>query len=128
MPFMKWPIAASDLRNGKTEGGVIFPFALDIAPGWGLGAMTEVDRIADGAGVYQTVFVNAVTVGRDLTRRHGVYAEFFTVAGPFQWQGQADAGWTYAIGENFQLDAGCNFGVTRSAPDFSPFVGLSFRF
>jgi hypothetical protein len=43
------------------------------------------------------------------------------------WQGQADTGWTYALHENVQLDAGCNVGVTRSAPDFIAFVGLSHR-
>jgi hypothetical protein len=37
-------------------------------------------------------------------------------------------GWTYAIDDNVQLDWGCNFGVTKSAPDYNPFVGLSFRF
>jgi hypothetical protein len=36
-------------------------------------------------------------------------------------------GFTYALGENLQLDGGCNFGVTEAAPDFNPFVGFSFR-
>jgi len=131
MPFVKWPLARSALRNGRTEGGVIFPFGLDLGRGWGLGAMTEVDFVDDGAGGYDPEFVNSITVGRDLTEKLGMYVEFFAVAGPapgFRWQGQVDAGWTYALRENVQLDWGCNFGVTASAPDFNPFVGLSFRF
>lgn len=131
MPFVKWPLPASGLRNGRTEGGVIAPFAWDLGRGWGLGAMTEVDFVSDGAGGYDTEFVNSVTIGRDLTRRLGVYVEFYTVVGSapgFAWQGQVDVGWTYALGENVRLDLGCNFGVTESAPDFNPFAGMSFRY
>jgi hypothetical protein len=130
MPFVKWPLPNSNLRNGKTEGGFIFPFALDLGRGWGLGAMTELDLVARDAGGYGTEFVNSITVGRGVTRRLRIYAEFLAVVSPspgFHWQGQADTGWTYALHQNVQLDAGCNVGVTRSAPDFIAFVGLSLR-
>jgi len=46
----------------------------------------------------------------------------------FKWQGQFDVGLTYAINDDTQLDLGCNFGVTASAPDYQPFFGLSRRF
>ncbi len=131
MPFIKWPLAQSDLRNGKTEGGVIFPFGMDLGGGWGLGAMTEFDFVADEEGGYDTEFVNSLTIGRDLTGKLAMYVEFFAVVGAaadVRWQGQADVGWTYTLRENVQLDWGCNFGVTSSAPDFTPFLGLSFRY
>lgn len=131
MPSVKWPLSPSGLRHGKTEPGVIVPFGWGFAKGWCLGAMTEVDFVHDGAGGYDPEFVNSVTVGRDLTDRLAMYVEFFTVvssAPGFKWQGQVDLGWTYALDDNTQLDLGCNLGVTRSAPDFNPFVGLSFRF
>ena len=48
--------------------------------------------------------------------------------GDLAWQGQVALGFTYAFTENTQLDWGCNFGVTESAPDFNPFLGFSFRF
>ncbi len=131
MPFVKWPLPESGLRNGRTEGGLIFPFALDLGQGWGLGAMTEFDFVANDKGGYDTEFVNSVTVGRDLTDRLGMYIEFLTVTGSapgFKWEGQVDVGWTYAINGNTQFDFGCNFGVTKSAPDFNPFIGLSWRF
>jgi hypothetical protein len=129
--FIKWPFPKSGLRNGKTEGGLIFPLSVGLAKGWDLGAMTEFDFVRNDAGNYDTEFVNSVTVGHELTERLGMYLEFFTVTGSakdFPWQGQVDVGWTYAIGENAQLDCGCNFGVTGSAPDFGPFAGFSFRF
>jgi hypothetical protein len=61
----------------------------------------------------------------------GEYAEFFsqvsTEAGS-GWVGTVDLGLTYALASNLHLDAGINFGVTRSADDTNPFVGLSFRY
>ena len=130
LPFVKWPLPRSARRNGKTEGGIILPFSMDLGRGWSLGAMTEFDFVVDEAGQRRTEFVNSVTVGHSLTSRMGVYGEFYAVtsrSGDIPWLGQVDGGWTYALTPNLQLDAGCNFGVTRSAPDFQPFVGISFR-
>jgi len=132
MPFIKWPLSASRLRNGKTEGGLIIPLALELAEGWTLGAMTELDFVRNGANTgYDREWVNSITVGHDLNDRVGCYLEFFTVtssARGFKWQGQVDVGVTYALKANVQLDAGCNFGVTKSAPDYQPFVGISYRY
>ena len=42
--------------------------------------------------------------------------------------GEVDTGLLYYIGKGAEVDFGCNFGVTRAAPDFEPFVGLSVRY
>lgn len=132
LPFVKWPLPASDLRNGRTEGGIIFPLAVELAEGWDLGAETALGLVRNAANDgYDTEFINSVTVGHDLTQTLGVYVELFTLTNSqpgFGLQGQVDVGATYALRENIQLDAGCNFGVTHSAPDFNPFAGLSWRF
>lgn len=131
MPFVKWPLSASEIRNGETEGGVILPFAVDLGQGWGLGAMTEVDFVSDGANGHDFEWINTVVVGRDFTDRWGGYLEFVAVTGDapgFRWQGQVDCGFTYALTESAQLDFGCNFGITEAAPDYQPFVGYSQRF
>ena len=131
MPFVKWPLPASSLRNGKTEGGIIVPLAIELAEGWSMSVMTESDFVSDGGGGYDAEWVNSITVGHEFTKRLSGYCEFFTVtsrAPGFKWQGQVDVGLTYAIADNVQLDVGCNFGVTRSAPDYQPFIGLSRRF
>lgn len=131
MPFVKWPLPESSLRNGRTEGGIIFPLAINLAEGWGLGCMTEFDFVAGERSAYDTDFVNSITLGHDLTGKLGMYLEFYTVAptaSGASWQGQADIGWTYGVTENVQWDFGCNFGVTRSAPDFGPFMGVGVRF
>jgi len=132
MPFVKWPLSASSLRNGKTEGGVIIPLAVELPHGWGMGLMTEFDFVRNAVNnAYDTEFVNSITFSHDIVGNLGGYVEFVGVTGSapgFKWQGQADVGFTYAVNDNTQLDFGCNFGATKSAPDFNPFIGLSWRF
>jgi hypothetical protein len=131
MPFVKWPLSESDVRNGKTEGGLIIPFAADLGGGWGLGAMTELDFVSDGNGGRDTEYFNTITAGRDLCGNLGGYLEFAALVAPesdTDWQGLLGLGFTYGLCEDARLDFGCNFGVTESAPDYNPFLGLSFRF
>jgi len=131
MPFVKWPLPRSGVRNGEVEGGVILPFGMDLGGGWGLGAQTQVDLVSDGANGHDFEYFNTLTVGRDLIGSLSFYLEFAALVTPESggpWQGQVDLGFTYGIGDNMQLDFGCNFGVTRSAPDYNPFLGLTVRF
>jgi hypothetical protein len=129
MPFIKLPTAANGLGNGKVEGGVIVPLAVELPHGFGLGLMTEVDLVHNGVD-YRPEFINSVTVGTDLTEKLGMYVEFFTArstgAGA-AWSNTADVGFTYALTDNIQLDAGVNLGVTQAADDVNTFVGISFR-
>lgn len=131
MPFIKWPLSASNIRNGETEGGVIFVLGYELPAGWSSAVMTEVDFVSDGAGGHDTEWLNSITFGHAITERLGGYVEFVAVTGSapgFKWQGQLDFGFTYAVSDNTQFDFGCNFGVTKSAPDYQPFIGLSRRF
>ncbi|MBL9219389.1 MAG: transporter [Opitutaceae bacterium] len=131
MPFVKWPLTASDIRNGETEGGVIFVLGYELPSGWSSAVMTEVDLVSDGLGGYDTEWVNSITFGHDLTDKMSGYIELFTILGGApgaKWQGQFDLGITYALSDSIQFDLGCNIGVTKSAPDFQPFVGFSRRF
>jgi hypothetical protein len=130
MPFVKWPLAASDVRNGRFEGGVIFPWTADLGRGWDLGGMSEVDAVAANGAGHSWQFVNTLVVGRDLAARVGMYVELVSTSGTagFSQQWQTDIGFTYAQRRNVQLDVGCNIGVNEAAPDFNPFVGVSFKF
>jgi hypothetical protein len=131
MPFVKWPLPRSGVRNGEVEGGAILPFGMDLGAGWGLGAQTEVDIVSDGANGHDFGCFNTLTVGHDITGSLAFYLEFAALVTPESggpWQGQVDLGFTCGIGDNMQLDLGCNFGVTRSAPDYNPFLGLTVRF
>lgn len=131
MPFVKWPLPRSGVRNGEVEGGVILPFGMDLGAGWGLGAQTEVDIVSDGVNGHDFEYFSTLSVGHDLIGSLAFYLEFAALVTPESggpWQGQVDLGFTYGIGEHMQLDLGCNFGVTRSAPDYNPFLGFTVRF
>ncbi|MDC0267843.1 transporter [bacterium] len=131
MPFFKWPLSASGVRNGKTEGGLILPFSLDLGNGWGLGAQTELDLVRDESGDRDIEYFNTITVGHAIVGNLSGYLEFaarFTPESNTDWQGVIGAGLTYAINNDIQLDGGCYFGTTRSAADYNPFLGVSYRF
>ncbi len=132
MPFVKFPTNAAGLGNKSVEGGIIVPYAFDIATAVGVGLMTEVDAVRNSTDTaYTAAFVNTATVGVDLAERIGMYTEIAASKTSEQgspWEVSFDAGLTYAVTDNVQFDLGVNVGLTRAAPDFNPFVGLSWRF
>ena len=131
MPFVKWPLPSLDLRNGKTEGGIIFPIAVALPNGWDMGAMTEFDFNHDAASTgYHAEFINSVTFGHKIVGKLSGYGEFFSNVSTegSSWIGEIDFGLTYALGDNIQLDGGCNIGLTNAAEDFKAFSGISLRF
>ncbi len=132
MPYVKLPTNQDGLGNHSVEGGLILPLAVELPAGWGLGLMTQLDLVRDGASSgYHPEFVNTVTFGHDIVGKLGGYVEFFSSVSAERgssWVGTVDLGLTYALTKNLQLDAGINLGVTRTADDWNPFVGLSWRF
>jgi hypothetical protein len=132
MPYVKLPINQDDLGNNSVEGGVILPLAVELPHGFGLGLMTQFDFIRDeSGGGHHAEFVNSITFSRDLVGHLGGYVEFFSAVSEEDdspWVGTFDVGFTYGLTEDIQLDAGVNVGVTRSADDWNPFLGLSWRF
>ncbi len=128
MPFVKLPTNDMASLNDDVEGGVIVPLAIDLGNGMGFGLMTEIDilRSESGSG-YEPTFVNSATVSFELTQRLGMYVEAFversTESGA-ETVVTLDGGFTYAVTDNLQLDAG----ATEAADDLNVFVGLSQRF
>lgn len=132
MPFVKFPTNSDDLANDDIEGGVIVPLAVDLGNDWSMGLMTELDinKDEDDSG-YHAEYVNSITFGKAITDAMGMYAEFFTSKSSesrSDWANTLDFGMTYGIGDNVQLDAGVNIGVTDAADDLNPFIGATYRF
>ena len=132
MPFFKWPTAQNDLGNGAVEGGLILPLAVQLPRDWSLGMMTELDVIRNATdSSYHPEWINSVTMSHPLFGKLSGYAEFFTAVSAEEhsaWMATVDLGLVYGWSDNVQLDAGINIGVTRSAPDFSPFLGFTIRY
>jgi len=132
MPFIKLPTNEEDLGNDNIEGGVILPLAVELPMGWGMGIMTEIDAVRnEEAKRYDAEFINTITFSHDIIGNLGGYVEFFSSVSSAKaslWVGTFDAGLTYGLTDNIQLDAGVNIGLTRSADDINPFLGLTVRF
>jgi hypothetical protein len=132
MPFVKAPTSQDDLGNRSVEGGLIVPLAIELPHDWDMCVMTEFDFVQDADGLgHHPEFINTITFGHDIIGKLGGYAEFFSMVSTdrqAEWIGTVDMGLTYGLTENIQLDAGINIGVTDSADDLNPFVGLSMRF
>ena len=132
MPYVKLPTNQDDLGNNSVEGGLIAPLAVSLPYDFGLGLMTQVDAVRDEDGDgYHPEFVNSITVSRDIIGDLAGFVEFFSSVSTeegSEWVGTVDLGLTYGLTEDIQLDAGVYLGVTRSADDVNPFLGLSWRF
>ena len=132
MPFVKLPTNGNRLGNNAVEFGLIVPLAIGLSERFGLGVMTEVDFVEqiDGSGLAPSFF-NTATISFDLTDRVGLYTEIFTeksVERGTDLVATLDAGVTFAVSPDIQLDAGANLGITDAADDVNLFVGLSRRF
>ena len=132
MPFVKLPTAGDDFGNGAVEGGVIFPFAMELPAEWGLGAQIEIDQLRNASGSnYHQEFSHTIAVSHDLVEKLGFYVELFNSVSnePHSaWIATFDFGFTYAVTRDIQFDAGMNIGLTDAADDFNPFIGLSMRY
>jgi opacity protein-like surface antigen len=132
MPFIKFPTAGDPIGNEKIEGGLIVPFAIDLAEGVGLGLMAEFDAVYDGeADDYDLEFVHTAVVGFDVTDRVGAFVEYVGVASSdssSSYAASAGLGVTYALNDNCQLDCGVNVGLNDATDDLNPFVGFTIRF
>jgi hypothetical protein len=132
MPFVKFPSNQDNLGNDSVEGGLIVPFAMALPGGWGMGVMPQfnVERDEDDSGNHAS-FINSLTLSHDIYGDLGGFVEFFSEVSTERdsdWIGTLDLGLTYQATENLQLDGGVFIGVTDSADDVTPFIGLSWRY
>jgi hypothetical protein len=132
MPFVKLPTSGHGLGNGATEGGIIFPFAMELPGKWDLGAQLEVDYLRDsGSSGHHQEFIETITASHDIVGKLGGYVELFSnlsTERKADWIATFDFGFTYALSRDIQLDAGMNIGLTDAADDLNPFIGLSLRY
>jgi hypothetical protein len=132
MPFVNLPTNSGGLGHKLLEGGIIVPFALSLPSDWNMGAMLQWNRAKNEADdAFHHEWVSSITFGHDLIGDLAGYAEFWNLSSTESgstWTATLDFGLTYEIVKNVQLDAGMNIGVTDSADDLNPFLGISALF
>ncbi len=131
MPFLKLPTGSDELGNGEVEGGLIVPLAVALPGGAGLGAMAEVDWLTDGDGSgHHAEWVTTATVGRPLAGDLGGFLEIAATFPPRREGPRVatfDAGLTYGVTPDLQLDGGVMLGLSEAADGFTIFSGISIR-
>jgi hypothetical protein len=129
LPYVTLPLKSGG-GSDLVLGGLILPFALTLPADWSLVLMTEFDAVADATDRHRKLqWIESVVLSRPFTDKTSGYVELYSVL-PFErctdWQVQANFGFYYAFTADLCLDLGCNFGLTRAAPDLQTFVGLTY--
>lgn len=132
MPFIQIPTGSSGITSGEVEGGIILPFGIEGAMGWGYGLQAEVDLVADElSDGHHFEFLVSATAAHDLTETLGFFVETVGIVGEGAEAGTEayfNTGLTWAVEQNVQLDGGVRIGLTNDSDDFTPFVGISAKF
>ncbi|MGC4015966.1 MAG: transporter [Luteolibacter sp.] len=128
MPFVNIPTQTA-ISTGEWEGGLIAPLAFELGEDLGLTTQLEIDRTWDAdSGSHHWELLHSASLGFDFTDSIGAYVEYIGIAGDAPYQAIASTGLTWAVSDRLMLDVGVTHGLTDSAPDFSIFQGLSYRF
>ncbi len=131
MPLIKIP-TGTELSNGEVEGGLIVPFAWNLAEGLDLGLMGEVDFVFDEKDDDHDVeFVHTAVLGFDIHGPLGGYAEYVGVMSSdsdSDYQAILSTGLTFALSADIVLDAGTRLGLNEAANDVAVFAGITVRY
>jgi hypothetical protein len=130
--FVKTPTANHNLGNGKTEGGALLLFDVNLPGDFDLGINSGISINANDSGSgHHAEIINSASVSHKVFGPLSAYAEFWSdirAESHAPVAATADLGLLLMLGKNVQFDTGVNLGVTRSAPDVQTFFGVSVRF
>lgn len=131
-PFLVPPIQRYDNEIQGVEGGVMGIFEFSPYEDWVMviaqqaAAIRDVDRRQHAFEWY-----NYIYLGYELSDEWEVYLDFETsltsISGD-PWIGNAGFGVVYSITEDWLIETGTSYGLTRSADDFTAYVSIAYRF
>jgi len=126
LPFLSFP--TSSFAHNGIQGGIVFPFALELKKGWGFGTQAEVDIVKEADTHYHPAFLYSFTFGKSLSKDVEAFAEAYTTYSPYTGDTEiyGNGGVIFSICKNLNIDAGFNYGITKGA-DKIYFLGFSFR-
>ncbi len=131
MPAMKFATNTDHTGNMAAEPMLLIPAAVRLPGDWDLGFMLQPELRKNGCNRdYHFQLVSTVVIGHKIIGELAAYAEFFNAYNfefKSDWEWTFDTGLTYLITKNIQLDTGINIGLTESADNLNPFLGLTLR-
>lgn len=127
LPYVKLPVAARDIGNGRGEPGCALVFGRPLANDRWCNATIGLDWLDDGGGGRSVGYYGSIALTWPCRRGFSAYAE--AVAGANSeatraWSGELGLGLTREVGRGVSLDAAVYVGVTRAAPDVTPVLRL----
>ena len=127
LPFLSFP--TSSFSHNGIQGGIIFPFALELQEGLNAGTQAGVEIVKEDNNRYYTNFLYSITFGKSLLKKTNAFAEAFTIYTPYTKNTDIyiNGGIIYSISQNLNIDAGFNYGINKGA-DKTFFTGFSFRY
>ncbi|MDA7916690.1 transporter [Opitutaceae bacterium] len=127
LPYVKLPLADSDIGNGKFEGGMALVYGQPLGKDHWMEAFISGDTLHSEVGGRDEQLVGGVVWGRNLSEDTTIYsellAEWITADHdevPVIW----GLGISPVLAEGFTLDFELLVGVTREAPDWGAAVRL----
>lgn len=131
LPHVKIPTAAEGLGNGKVEGGLMVNAGGELRDGFYLGGTLQLNGGKnEGSDDHRFEVVSSIAPYVRLVGGLWGYVEFYNEVATEHgspWVATVDAGLTYLVTPDVQLDLGANVGVTDAADDLNPFLGVSAR-
>jgi Putative MetA-pathway of phenol degradation len=133
VPQMTVPTGGGDRTADEVLPGVNWLYSWELSETTYLGGSTQVNRAIDeGTGRSYTEFAQAITMGRSLTDRLGVYGEWFAFfphsADTARVEHYFNGGFTYLLSDDVQFDVRAGKGLNDAADDWFAGTGLSVRF
>lgn len=127
MPYVRFPNGKFAETTGL-EGGIIFPFALELNAVWSMGAQVQVDVLQTASG-YRPSLLQSITLARNFGEKwNGFIESYYTYfASEKLFNASFNGGVSYAFSSNLKIDAGFNYAITKNT-DKVYFLGLSFRY
>jgi hypothetical protein len=133
IPFVQLPTAStsSGLGTGRVQGGLIFPFQLNLPHDWGIGAMLEFDALRNDANThYGFDVVHSIVLSHGIVKNLEGFVEYVGIA-PHDlgasYQAFFDTGVSYQLTENLEVDCAVDVGLSKDTPDYTLVAGFAVR-
>jgi len=131
LPQMTVPTGHPEFTAGKVLPGLSWLYGWDVLEWLSFAGSTQANMAVDDVDDY-VEFAQSLTIGYSLTERLGAYTEWFVFAPAgaitARTQHYADAGFTYHVTNNFQLDIRAGLGLSEASDDYFVGSGLVVRF
>ena len=129
MPYINLPTSRFS-ESEVTEGGIVFPFAIELKNDWSLGTQFGMDLLKNPNDTnYHTEILYSFTANNKLATKLDSFVEssYMYNFKEKDFHLSVNGGFGFSITDNFKLDTGFNYGITK-ATDKVYFAGFSFRY